>query len=60
MVLLRERMTLALAEDTGQTPEQIAIDIDRDFILRGEDAVAYGLVDEILTKQDPLPVEALR
>lgn len=60
MVLMRERMTLALAEDTGQTIEQIAIDIDRDFILRGEDAVAYGLVDEILTKQDPLPVEALR
>jgi ATP-dependent Clp protease protease subunit len=60
MVLMRERMTLALAEDTGQPIEQIAIDIDRDFILRGEDAVAYGLVDEILTKQDPLPVEALR
>ena len=60
MVLMRERMTLALAEDTGQTIEQIAVDIDRDFILRGEDAVAYGLVDEILTKQDALPVEALR
>lgn len=60
MVLMRERMTLALAEDTGQTVEQIAIDIDRDFILRGEDAVAYGLVDEILTKQEALPVEALR
>ena len=60
MVLMRERMTLALAEDTGQTIEQIAIDIDRDFILRGEDAVAYGLVDEILTKQEALPVEALR
>ena len=60
MVLMRERMTLALAEDVGQTVEQIAIDIDRDFILRGEDAVAYGLVDEILTKQDALPVEALR
>jgi ATP-dependent Clp protease protease subunit len=60
MVLMRERMTLALAEDTGQSIEQIAIDIDRDFILRGEDAVAYGLVDEILTKQEALPVEALR
>jgi ATP-dependent Clp protease protease subunit len=60
MVLMRERMTLALAEDTGQPIERIAEDIDRDFILRGEDAVAYGLVDEILTKQDALPVEALR
>ena len=60
MVLMRERMTLALAEDTGQPIERIAADIDRDFILRGEDAVAYGLVDEILTKQEQLPVEALR
>jgi ATP-dependent Clp protease protease subunit len=60
MVLMRERMTLALAEDTGQPIERIAADIDRDFILRGEDAVAYGLVDEILTKQEALPVEALR
>jgi ATP-dependent Clp protease protease subunit len=60
MVLMRERMTLALAEDTGQTVEQIAIDIDRDFILRGQDAVDYGLVDEILTKPDEVPVEALR
>ena len=59
-LLMRERMTQAIAEDTGQTLEQISIEIDRDFILRGEDEVAYGLVDEILTKQDPIPVEALR
>ena len=60
MVLMRERMTLALAEDTGQSIEQITADIDRDFILRGPDAVAYGLVDEILTKPEAIPVEALR
>ncbi len=60
MVLLRDRMTRALADDTGQTPEQITTDIDRDFILRGPDAVAYGLVDHILTKPDPLPTDALR
>jgi ATP-dependent Clp protease protease subunit len=50
MVLLRERMVRALAEDTGQDPEKIQRDIDRDFILRGDEAVAYGLVDEVLTK----------
>jgi ATP-dependent Clp protease protease subunit len=60
MVLLRERMTHALSEDTGQPLERIATDIDRDFILRGPDAVAYGLVDHILTKPDPVRVEALR
>lgn len=50
MVLLRERMVRALAEDTGQDMEKIQRDIDRDFILRGDEAIAYGLVDEVLTK----------
>lgn len=56
MVLLRERMVAALAEDTGQDPDKIRRDIDRDFILRGDEAVAYGLVDEVLTKP-PAPGE---
>ena len=58
MVLLRERMVACLAEDTGQDLEQIQADIDRDFILRGDEAVAYGLVDQVLTKP-PAPGEAL-
>ncbi len=52
MVQLRERMIQALAEDTGQDPDAIRRDIDRDFILRGDEAVAYGLVDEVLTKPE--------
>jgi ATP-dependent Clp protease, protease subunit len=60
MVLLRDRMTRALAEDTGQSVERITQDIDRDYILRGDDAVAYGLVDHILDKPEPMPIEALR
>ncbi|MDQ6698386.1 MAG: ATP-dependent Clp protease proteolytic subunit [Actinomycetota bacterium] len=50
MVLLRERMTACLAADTGQTLDRITTDIDRDFILRGPDAVDYGLVDHILER----------
>jgi ATP-dependent Clp protease, protease subunit len=50
MVLLRERMAASLAADTGQPLERINADIDRDFILRGPDAVAYGLVDHILER----------
>ncbi|HEX2576262.1 MAG TPA: ATP-dependent Clp protease proteolytic subunit [Aquihabitans sp.] len=60
MVLMRDRMTHALADDTGQSIDQITTDIDRDYILRGPDAVAYGLVDHILTRPDPIPTEALR
>jgi ATP-dependent Clp protease, protease subunit len=50
MVLLRDRMTACLAADTGQTLDRITSDIDRDFILRGPDAVEYGLVDHILER----------
>ena len=48
MVEMRRRMVEILSEATGQTPERIARDMDRDFILRGEQAVEYGLVDAII------------
>src|SRR6266508_6141257 len=60
MVLLRERMVDVLAERTKKSREQIRTDIDRDFILRGEDAVEYGLVDEILHQRVPRPVTGFR
>ena len=55
MIALRERMVDVLTERTGQPREKVKTDLDRDFILRGEDAVAYGLVDEVLTQRSPRP-----
>ena len=49
MVEMRDRMVDVLVRGTGQTRERIVADIDRDYILRGDDAVAYGLVDEVST-----------
>ena len=54
----RGAMVDALARHTGQTRERIERDIDRDFILRGDDAVAYGVVDYVLEQRtlvDALP-----
>ena len=51
MVEMRRRMVDVLAEATGQPSERIVADIDRDYIVRGEEAVAYGLVDEIITRR---------
>ncbi len=39
-----------LVKHTGQPPEKITHDTDRDFYLNPEQAVEYGIVDEILTK----------
>ena len=49
MVEMRERMVDILVERTGQPRERIVADIDRDHIFRGEAAVAYGLVDQVIT-----------
>jgi ATP-dependent Clp protease protease subunit len=50
--ILRTRETLnkILALHTGQPIERIAKDTDRDFYMTAEEAKAYGIVDEILTK----------
>ena len=39
-----------LAKHTGQTVEKITHDTDRDFYLNPEQAVKYGIVDEVLGK----------
>lgn len=55
MVLMRERIIDILTERTNQPRDKVKSDMDRDFILRGEDAVAYGLVDEVLHQRNPRP-----
>jgi ATP-dependent Clp protease protease subunit len=59
MVEMRERMVEILATHTGQPRERIEVDIDRDFILRGEAAVAYGVVDEVIAKRSLRPVQPI-
>jgi len=47
---LQEMIRNILARHTGQSIEKIAHDTDRDFYLSPEQAVEYGIVDEILTR----------
>jgi ATP-dependent Clp protease protease subunit len=49
---MRDLLNSLLAGDTGQPVERIAADTDRDFVMTADEAVAYGLVDEILTSRD--------
>ncbi len=48
MVKSRERLSKILAERTGKTIEQIMEDTERDNWLTAEEALEYGLIDEIL------------
>ncbi len=47
---LQEIIRNILAKHTGQPVEKITHDSDRDFYLNPQQAVEYGIVDEILTK----------
>ena len=48
---LRERLNQMLADNTGQTIERIALDTERDNFMSAPDAVAYGLIDKVLTSR---------
>lgn len=50
IVKLRHELYEILANHTGQTPEQIALDSDRDKWLKALEAKEYGLIDEVLTR----------
>ena len=52
VVEMRTRMLDILERATGQTRQRLAADMDRDYILRGEQAVAYGLVDRIVERRE--------
>jgi ATP-dependent Clp protease protease subunit len=47
---LRSMLNGILANHTGQTLKKIAADTDRDFFMSAEEAVAYHLVDQVLTR----------
>ncbi len=44
-------MNTILVNNTGQTPEKICQDTDRDFIMTAEEAVEYGLIDQIIRRR---------
>ena len=58
MVEMRRLMIAILAGATGQTVERITADIDRDYILRGEAAVAYGMADTVVANRRLHAIEA--
>jgi ATP-dependent Clp protease protease subunit len=53
IIRMQEKLRTILATHTGQPYDRIAKDTDRDFYLSAEQAVEYGLVDEILVKEEP-------
>lgn len=52
IIKMRERLNQILSERTGQPLEVIDRDTDRDHFMTAEEAKTYGLIDEVIVKQD--------
>jgi len=52
---LRERLIDLLASYTGKTSKQINNDADRDFVLTADEAVKYGIVDQVIAEHAAAP-----
>ncbi len=53
----RERLNEILARHTGQPVGKIQQDTERDNYMGGEEAIAYGLVDQLLDKRIAAPAK---
>ena len=53
MLRLRAGLDEILAKHTGQPVEKIHLDTERDNIMCADDAVKYGLVDEVFYSRKP-------
>ncbi|MDK2801158.1 MAG: ATP-dependent Clp protease, protease subunit [Clostridiales bacterium] len=48
---MKDRINKILSERTGQPLEKIERDTDRDFFMSAEEAKAYGIVDQVISKR---------
>src|SRR5699024_933831 len=54
----RERLNEILAQHTGQPLERIQQDTERDYFMSGEEAKAYGVIDDVLSSRSALAGKA--
>jgi ATP-dependent Clp protease protease subunit len=55
IIRYRQLLDQLIAQHTGQALEKVSKDTDRDFILTAEEAVNYGVVDEVITSRKITP-----
>jgi ATP-dependent Clp protease protease subunit len=55
IIRYRQLLDQLIAQHTGQPLEKVGKDTDRDFILTADEAVEYGVVDEVITSRKITP-----
>ena len=51
MIALKQRMEELIAQHSGQPLERVSKDMERDYFMTAEEAVAYGIIDRVLTQR---------
>lgn len=54
IIRLRGTLNRILADHTGQTLEKVEQDTERDYFMSGEEARAYGIIDQVLASRKEL------
>jgi ATP-dependent Clp protease protease subunit len=54
IVKMRERLNRLIARETGQTYEKVAKDTDRNYWMSAEEAIAYGMMNRVISKLSDL------
>jgi ATP-dependent Clp protease protease subunit len=54
IIKTRERIARVIARETGHTLDKVLADMERDYWMSAEDAVAYGIVARVIERQKDL------
>jgi ATP-dependent Clp protease, protease subunit len=54
IIKARERLARVVSKQTGQPYEKVAADMERDYWMSAEEAIAYGIVSRTIEKQKDL------
>ena len=52
LLKLKEKLNKILADHTGKSIEEVARDTDRDNFMSAQEAMAYGLIDKVITSRN--------
>ncbi len=54
IIKTRQRIARVIAQQTGQALEKVAADMERDYWMSAEEAIAYGIVSRVVERQADL------
>jgi len=54
LLRIKNRLNHILSHHTGQKPEKISVDVERDYFMNPEEAKEYGLIDDIIENKQTL------